>query len=275
MMAVRLPRSRAAALVLFALAGLAACDDSTGPGADFDAVASADAMATMVATGEELAPAFGSMQAAGDLFVDESVAMLVASGPALDPAVTSRLAEAPGTRAFFPSNYLGVTFAYSEAEGRYLPTEAAGAPADGIRILYYAVDPYTGEPQVGSPLGHIDLRDLSGATSSRLTVEVVNTAGAAPVTLADYLVDVAWTFTDGALGAETRSEGYLSNGSERLDFDLEQAVLLSETEVRFTQDYAMSLAGARPPANSHASSAVVRARNSHGVKSSIDQPRAR
>ena len=243
MMAARLSRAPAGALILFALAGLAACDDSTGPGADFDAVASADAMVTMVATGEELAPAFGSLQAAGDLFAGDGAAMLVASGPALDAEATRRYVEAPRTLAFFPSNYLGVTFAYSAAEGAYVPTEAAGAPADGIRILYYAVDPFTHEPQAGSPLGHIDLRDLSGATSNRLAVKVVNTAGAAPVTLADYYVNVAWTFDGGAVGAETRSEGYLSDGAERLDFDLSQAVMLSETAVRFTQDYAMSLAG--------------------------------
>lgn len=237
----RMASRLAAALAL--LTGLAACDDATGPAGEFDARATADAVASMVTAGDELGDAFGSMEAAGPLFQDPGTAQLVAGGPALDAEATRRYLEGPRPQAFFPSNYLGVTFEYSATEGQYVPTELAGAPADGIRIVYYAVDPFTHVPQPESPLGHIDLRDLSGAASDRLGVEVVNTAGSAPITLADYYLDVSWTLTDTQIGAVMESVGFLSNGEVQLDFDLGQSASLSETAVEVAQDFWMGLHG--------------------------------
>lgn len=243
MEALRFARRLAPALVL--LTALAACDDATGPGSDFDATAAADVMESMVATSDGLEDAFASMEAAGTLFQNEGTALLVAGGPTVDADRIQRYVAGPfdPAAAFFPANYLGVTFEYSEAEGHYVPTELEGAPEDGIRIIYYAVDPFTHEPQAEAPLGHIDLRDLSSASSDRLGVEVVNTSGDAPVTLASYTVDVSWTLTETSIGAAVASEGYLSNGQDQLNFDLANTISLSESEVVLTQDYGMDLEG--------------------------------
>lgn len=238
------PSSRRLAPALVLLLAFAACDDAVSPSADFDARATADAMASMVATADDLGDAFASMEAAGSLFEDPAAAMLVTGGPLLDTESTRGYLAGPRPQAFFPANLLGVTFEYSDAEGRYVPTELEGAPADGIRILYYAVDPFTHEPQPSSPLGHVDLRDLSSAASDRLGVEVVNTAGSAPLTLAAYFVDVSWTLTETEIGALMQSEGYLSDGESQLDFDLGQSLTISESAVVVEQDFGMGLHGA-------------------------------
>ena len=237
-MRISVPARGALALALILGAGLTACDDLTAPEADFDPQSTAEAMETMVAASEDLGAAFGSLEAAGGLFTDEGAAMLRAGGPAADASALRAFAGSPAA-AYFPSNYLGVTFAWNASDAAYVPTELEGAPEDGIRVLYYAVDPFTQEPvDVESPLGRIDLRDLSSASSDRLGVMVVRTADG-EATLADYFVDASWATDQQSIEVDLVSEGYLSNGEERLDFDLAQSVLLSETAAQFSQDYDM------------------------------------
>lgn len=228
---------------LLLLSAVVACDDGTSPGAELDTRLAAERVTAMVETTESLEDAFLSMQAAGDLFASEEAAALMVRGLSVDVEAAGRFLAAPGVQAFFPSNFLGVTFAFDAEQGRYVATELEGAPADGIRILYYAVDPFMGVPQADVPLGYIDLRDLSSAASDRLAILVVRTAGGAPLTLAEYVVDVRTQVTASSVGATITAEGFLSDGESRLDFDLGQTLTLTETTVRVTQDYGIALAG--------------------------------
>lgn len=235
---------RSASLVAVVAAAGVACDDGAAPDVDFDPRPVADAMEGMVAATEGLGDALASLAAADALFEGTATASVLPQAEGLAPEARAlrELAEASAL-GFFPSNYLGVTFVWDALEGRYVPGEAAGAPEDGIRIVYYAVDPVTEQP--ASPLnalGYVDLRDLSTPASDRLGVMIVR-GGDTPVTLADYYVDIAYSTTETQFSVDVSSVGYLSNGTDQLNFDLSQGVDLTETEMVLTQDYSMGLEG--------------------------------
>lgn len=225
----------------------AACDDVTAPAGEFDARSTANAMQDMVAATQGMEDAFLSMELASPLFASSSSADLLPGRDGLalpDVDASRRLAAASAMATFFPSNFLGVTFVWDESSHSYTAGSETGAPADGIRVVYYAVDPITHQP--ASPLnalGYVDLRDLSTAASDRLGVAVVSTAGGAPVTLADYYIDVSYTATDSELGVRFESVGFLSNATDQLNFDLGQDVAVSQTGIVLTQDFTMGLEG--------------------------------
>ena len=224
---------------------LTACD-STGPSSAFDPEITADAMSQMAVAGEEAGEAFAGLALAGDLFTQTSAAELLPSDGRIlmDPASARTFATSAVVQPFFPSNYLGVTFVWSHAEERYVASEEAGAPADGIRLIYYAVDPFTHQPaEPLTALGRIDLRDLSGASSQRLGVAVVSTSGSTDVTLADYFLDASYTSTQQETSVRQVADGYLSNGVARLDFDLVNEAAVTETGFTLDQSYEMALAG--------------------------------
>lgn len=224
---------------------LAGCDgDATGPGI-FDPALTAEAMHDMEAAGDEVGEAFVSLSLAGSLFDGSTAAAMMPSserGLLMDESATRLYAASVGP--FFPSNYLGVTFVWSFAEQRYVPSEETGAPTDGIRVVYYAVDPTTEAPaEPLNALGYIDLRDLSGAASQRLGVQVVRTTGGSNTTLADYYLDASYSSTATELSVRQQAEGYLSNGTDRLDFDLVNDASFTETDFIVEQAYEMALAG--------------------------------
>lgn len=234
------------ALLVALVAGSSACDEALGPAGEFDARGSAETVEAMVAVTDGLGPAFASLEAAGEILPGETMPGLVWDG-SLPPTLAASLRDAASQRAdgYIPAEVLGVTFVWSEQEGGYVAGELEGAPEDGIRVLYYAVDPITEEP--ASPLnalGHVDLRELSTEASNRLGVEVVNTAGQQPVTLADYHVDGSFTWTQSSFEVSSEAVGYLSDGTDRLDFDFSQSLDVTDQVPTLTQDFAMSLAGA-------------------------------
>lgn len=240
-------RTRHCAWVLAALSiSLIACDDATAPLGAFDPQLTAEAMSEMAVAGEGAGEAFAGLALAGDLFSGSTAADLLPSpeqGLLMDPAGARSYATSAATAPFFPSNYLGVTFVWSHGQQRYVESADAGAPADGIRLIYYAVNPATGRPaQPITPLGHIDLRDLSGAASQRLGVAVVETAGEADITRADYVVDASYTATDQEMSVRQAAGGYLSDGVHRLDFDLVNEATMTETDFLLEQTYEIALA---------------------------------
>jgi hypothetical protein len=233
---------RGTALVL--VAAVVACDDGAAPDVDFNPQAAAEAMESMVAATEGLEDAMGSMAAAAPLLEGGTAASLMPDGRRLYPqaAALQELAAASAL-GFFPANYLGVTFVWNEGEAQYAASQLAGAPEDGIRIIYYAVDPVTHEPASPlNPLGHVDLRDLSTAASDRLGVVIVRD-GATPTTLADYYIDLAYGVTETETSVDVSSVGFLSNGTDQLNFDLGQGLVLSESQIVLTMDYAVDLEG--------------------------------
>ena len=239
------PRLLALPALLGSLA-LAACGDATGPTGPFDPEATADVMQSMVAATAGVEEAFAGMQLAAPALGTTTAADLLRGGEVVvlpDVGTSLRVAESAAFTPFFPSNFLGVTFVWDEASGSYVASDGSDAPADGVRIVYYAIDPFTGEPASPlNPLGYVELRDLSTASSSRLGVLVKRTAGG-EATLADYYIDLSYTTTQDQLALRLESVGFLSNGTDQLNFDLTQDVVVTDSAIVLTQDFGIDLEG--------------------------------
>lgn len=228
--------------LLAMLLAVSACDDPTDPAADFDPEDAAQTLQSMTAAVEtdELEDAFGSVRLAGQLFGTVSMELAGESPLALD---LSSAPESELTAAdVIPSEYYGTTFEWSPTEMTYVASDATGAPEDGVRVIYYAIDPTTGQPATPlNPLGYVDLRDLSTAESNRLGVTVVRYADEA--TLADYYLDLSFSFTQSSIAINVASAGFLSNATDQLNFDLSSSVSATETLVTVTQSYSVDLEG--------------------------------
>lgn len=146
----------------------------------------------------------------------------------------------------FPSNLLGATLVYDTAVDHYVVDPAAtGAPANGVRVIYYATDPVTQQPVLPlQPLGYIDLADQSTAASTRLGIKIVRTSPTSLV-LADYYVDAAYAQTSTDITVTLSAVGSVSDGTDTLDFTLSQSVTVasSSSSMGLTIDYMVSHSG--------------------------------
>lgn len=239
------PSRRLGVLAVTLVLTTAACDDGTTPIPDFDPTTLSEAMERMASTTDEVGPAFSGMAAASSAWgTGESLADLVPTrGSARNIAATRRLAES-GVAAYLPGAYFGVTFVWDAELGTYVPSDEAGAPADGVRIVYYAVNPISGAPALPlNALGYVELRDLSTDASNRIGIQVVSETGSSPVTLADYYLDSSFTLTQSSLEAQASALGYLSNGTDQLNVDMSNEVSISSTALAMVQDYSMDMEG--------------------------------
>ncbi len=234
---------RLGALVLVvALAGTA-CDEGTSPAADFDPQEAAETMESLTSAveAESLEDAFGSLDNAGMLFSGSMALDQVAQFP-WTLEVTELESEADLAAEVIPGDFHGNTYEWNPDSMRYVVADVAGAPDNGVRIIYYAIDPTTGTPaQPLNALGYVDLRDQSTMESNRLGITVFRYTD--EVTLADYYLDFSFTFTQSSFEAAVSSVGYLSNGTDQLDFDLSQDLSGTETEFTISQAYSLQLEG--------------------------------
>lgn len=247
---------------------LAACGDSaTGPGTAFDVRAAVRRAETVSSAAGSNPDVVGSLELVSETLGGSSalpsVAGFFAGGalqPTLDSAAVRAMAEefgrtegtaasGPRPRAslLVPDSLMGVTFTWNPDAGAYeIDPSRTDAPANGVRFLYYAVDPATGRPATPlNELGRIDLTDESVSSGDlTLGVQVVDTHGTGDVTLADYTVGGSITVAgDTRLSAD--AQGYFSDGTDRLDFTLTQEVDLpaGSSTVTGTTRYELSSGG--------------------------------
>jgi hypothetical protein len=229
-------------LALIAL--LAACSDSTSP-KDFNP-------ATTQQKADAVLAAFDGNPVLRSLAVLGPAIQLSAAQPALaaapfDPTASPTTLRArvraledqpsfgvAGTQALFPADLLGKTFVYDTTTARYAVDDArTGGPADGVRLILYAVDPVLN--QVLRPLqeiGYFDLRDVSTPSEDAVRlVAVVNN-----VTYLDYTASATRTTNSTAIGAV----GYLSNGTDQVDFDLTYTLTHTLTTTSVQINYQLS-----------------------------------
>jgi hypothetical protein len=225
--------------VLVAVA--AACSDSTGP-ENFDAPAlqqKADQITAAFTNNAALLALSALDSATAPPFAAAQTAVGLVPGAPMDPATTMRLRwiarslasfGAASPLELFPPDLLGKTFVYNPDSAKYvLDPEAVGAPADGVRLILYAVDPVLKQPLIPlQPIGNLDLTDVSTSSDAMRIVATVDT-----VTYLDYTA-TATAGTTTTLGAA----GFLSNGTDRLDFDL--SLVFANT---FTLDYQLTSGG--------------------------------
>lgn len=232
--------TRAAAAMVLA-ASVAACSDSLGP----EDVNPADLSSKLgsAATTFENNVAFQSLLQLSSLFPTYTAIQAVRatlpagveagswSGAASARATAARAALAAasspeGARVDFPFDLLGKTLEWDEATDQYVVGTRTGAPANGIRILLYAVNPITGMPvEPAQELGSLDLTDEDVPQFQRLGVVL----RLATTVVADYDI----TVTTGTSSGSIVAEGYLQkpDGSGRLSFRISVSTTFSTTEI--------------------------------------------
>jgi hypothetical protein len=256
----------------FALAGglgimllAAACggDGGTGPKVDPGATAAKlealdDPFDTPTFQSFELAA--GYAPAASASLSDLRAAMsVVQAGPGTQPAIrvlrqTLVQRSEAGVADFFPPEILGKTFEWNPTSGTYDVTTRAGAPADGVRFILYALGSGGLPTTPLQEIGYADFKDESTPSLAKLHIVVF----ASGTTYVDYAITIdAATFNFSMLG-------FVTDGTRRLDFGLtvngtatvfsdeitfdinaenahvrltDETEILSETSIRSTLDY--------------------------------------
>lgn len=233
-----------------ALALVGACDDNgtdpVDPG-NFDPVATEQAVQSLQDQLDEDSDIMLSLGLASDaLFAAGSSPPLRidrAQAPLSAQVMRSLVAAGASAEPILPVELLGVTFEWDEVEGDYLPTERTGAPSNGVRFILYAIDPITKVP--ASPLNETGFLDLTDEGDAGGTTRLGLYAESGGTALIDYFIDLTYAFVGEDLSVTASAEGYVSDGQDRLDFDLDQsATLQSSTEtILFDFSYDMSVAG--------------------------------
>ena len=234
-------KARPAAAAVFVSMFLVACGDDDDPAAIAFNAETAGEFAT---AGEDaLAPALASFEAAE--VITTAFATLggtVPMAPALPLELASRATArgvldrtsisrsvalspaAPG--ALIPDELEGTTFVWDVDQAGYVASDRTGAPANGVRFVYYEMDgSVPAQPLVER--GRLDLVDASTTSMARLEIELVQDAG--NVRLADYFVQASVVSNLSTTTATMSSEGFVSDGESRADFDMDMVQTQSAT----------------------------------------------
>ncbi|MGI9038892.1 MAG: hypothetical protein ACR2GQ_08515 [Gemmatimonadota bacterium] len=138
--------------------------------------------------------------------------------------------SAGSAQPLLPADVLGKTFEWDETENGYVASEATGAPANGVRFVIYD---RTSVPFVAN--GFLDVTDDSDAAADRVGVHMEKDG----VVRLDY--DIAATQTTSSLSVSVA--GYVSDGTQRVDFDVTETATETVDGFRVNLDYGLSLAG--------------------------------
>ena len=213
-------------LVPAALIGLAACSDGTGPGdgqQGFDAQRVQAGIAAVERASST--PVIEAFRVLGQHVGAAGVTGIAAATPATAAdrliAVIRGIAGLVGPQSgiqlvpVIRSPVLGKTFVYDPATKKYVVDPSrAGAPANGVRFVLYEKDPATEQPNPAKEIGYADLTDenVSAANAVGLKLKVVSGG----ITYLEYRFDLS-----GSIGSATSVvSGFLSDGTERVDFNL-------------------------------------------------------
>jgi hypothetical protein len=246
---MRVPQFAKRPLAALALAALlAGCGgDSTAPDSPFDPAGTTADIGAIEASFESQAMAgyLAASEAIGSTLGESPAAMAVRAAPTKAlvrgrPGARryadklARIYAGPGGSmrpasgaAAIEEQYLGVTFVYNAETDAYEPSDLPGAPANGVRFIVYSVNPISGEPT--EPLvevGYADIEVTEGTNSGSVRVELVSDE----VTYLDYTVAGTGTTTAITLSIS----GFVSNGDDRVNFDLDNRLSSSSVEVDYT-----------------------------------------
>jgi len=247
---MRVPHYARCSVVALALTVLAAgCGgDSTAPDATFDpAGTSSDiaamqasfespAMASYVAASAAIGTAVGESPAAAAVRAVPTKALIAGGKPAVNhyaAVLAKNYLEPAGailpslSTAAIPAEYLGVTFTRDAETHEYGASDLTGAPEDGVRFIVYAVNQISGELMV--PLvevGYADIVTTETASAATVRIEVVSGG----VTYLDYAVGATGNTSQITLTIS----GFVSNGEDRVNFDLDTHLTSTSVSVDYT-----------------------------------------
>jgi hypothetical protein len=144
----------------------------------------------------------------------------------------ARNMSGPVLMAGIPVDLHGTTFEYNPTSLQYEPTERAGAPTDGIRFILY--DNVTALNEVG----HLDLIDKSNFEINPATINITFAVIITDISTVTPVVSYGVTGTVSETGGTLLVTGFLSDGTDQLDFDFQ--VSGSET-TGFNADFTLSV----------------------------------
>lgn len=257
---MRLLRPAGTALIAAAVLLSGCGDDSDGSG-PFDAEGMSADIETLIdltqtgVAGDFLFTASTAVfdEAIGGALVRGSAAAIRANRPVAIAAAELRertaaaIAGSPipagHSAIIIPEELRGTTFEWDVDTDSYEESLDPGAPEDGVRFILYQPDPNTGLPDEPlQEIGEVDVIDGSTGTTdaARIIVRDGNTT----------FIDYAVTITEVTGGGTVTVDGFITDGDERLTFDLGTTVSggaleldyeleLEEREVRF--DYTVDL----------------------------------
>ena len=145
-------------------------------------------------------------------------------------------------RLAFPSSIQGRTLVWDPAQNGYvIDTSLTGAPANGVRIVYYVSDASGTPTSSATPLGYIDLTDEDRSLAERVGVRIVEYGATVSQDreLADYAVEMSVSGGSGAGTLEFGMAGMTAGNGDVLDFDLVQRFSWSDSQDydRLVMDY--------------------------------------
>ena len=137
------------------------------------------------------------------------------AGPAGGP---SPLADLVVAAVEFPPDFLGATIVYDRVADEWGPDpDRTGAPAEGMRIVYYALTSGEVDPTL-TERGYIDLTDEDTPELSRLRIHVVNTETGDEITILNMVQGFQVTGTATDTTEDLEANGTFSNGQTSITF---------------------------------------------------------
>lgn len=127
------------------------------------------------------------------------------------------------TAGVIPPALQGKTFVWNATTSQYVvdSTATPAAPANGVRIILYAIDPLTRRPAGNPPIavGYVDLLDQSGGSTNKLQIGVSGGTAASPgTTYVNYTISGTVTGTP-ATAFNASASGYVTDGTRHLTFN--------------------------------------------------------
>ncbi len=254
---MRVPHYAMRPLAVLALIGLmTGCGggDSNAPDAPFDpggttsdiaaveASFDSDVMAGFSSAAPAISAALGETPAAMALRATPSRMIAAGQSGAREYAGALARVHSPSvtgmrpvtSRAAILDEHLGVTFVRNAETLEYEASDRTGAPSNGVRFVVYAVNPLSDQPVTPlQEVGHADVSVTETATAA--TVRIVLVSGG--VTYLDYTVGA--TANQNQSAATLTVAGYVSNGQDRVNFDLDTHFNFNTNVI--TLDYTLSV----------------------------------
>jgi hypothetical protein len=252
---MRVPQYAMRTLAVFSLLGLmTGCggNDSTAPDAPFDPSGTTSDIAAIESAYESDAMyGFQSAMPAIDSTLGETgAAVALRAAPSKITAngkagareyagALARLYIAPTAgmrpvsgRAAILDEHLGVTFVRNAETLEYEASDRTGAPSNGVRFIVYTVNPISGQPVTPlQEVGYADVEVTESTNSASVRIELVS----GNVTYLDYAVAATGSQTAVAVNVA----GFVSNGEDRVNFDLDIHVNSDSSVLSF--DYVLSV----------------------------------
>ena len=150
----------------------------------------------------------------------------------LDPAVPPMAVE-------FPENVLGSTFTLQLPGLTWeVDDNRDGAPADGVRVIWYELDGTGGVVEPLVEMGFIDIVPVAGTTGDAVSVRIVDTTDTEEQVLLDFVQEYA-TSDNGTAVEEFSAAGTYANAITSVEFTLSS--FEAATESTGDQEYSVEV----------------------------------